>query len=110
MNLLNINLIRKKSQEFYKIIPEFYQSTPRMIVRRVLVLIREELRSRDGKATTDGLFCPHIRQIRNIPRSARPERKTTYPHPSSDMRRIRNGKREGQKYLFPKQTTNRLFS
>ena len=43
MNLLNINLIRKKSQEFYKIIPEFYQSTPRMIVRRVLVLIQVRL-------------------------------------------------------------------
>ena len=37
MNLLNINLIRKKSQQFYKIIPEFYQSAPCMIVRRALV-------------------------------------------------------------------------
>ena len=43
MNLLNINLIRKKSQEFYKIIPEFYQSAPCMIVRRVLVLIQVRL-------------------------------------------------------------------
>lgn len=40
MNLLNINLIRKKSQQFYKIIPEFYQSAPCMIVRRVLVAIQ----------------------------------------------------------------------
>ena len=38
MDLLNINLIRKKSQQFYKIIPEFYQSAPCMIVRRVLVV------------------------------------------------------------------------
>ena len=44
MNLLNINLIRKKSQEFYKIIPEFYQSAPCMIVRRVLVLITNRRR------------------------------------------------------------------
>ena len=44
MNLLNINLIRKKSQEFYKIIPNFYQSAPCMIVRRVLVLITNRRR------------------------------------------------------------------
>lgn len=43
MNLLNINLIRKKSQQFYKIIPDFYQSAPCMIVRRVLVLIQVRL-------------------------------------------------------------------
>ena len=40
MNLLNINLIRKKSQQFYKIIPDFYQSAPRMIVKRVLVFLK----------------------------------------------------------------------
>lgn len=44
MNLLNINLIRKKSQEFYKIIPEFYQSAPCMIVKRTLVLITNRRR------------------------------------------------------------------
>lgn len=44
MNLLNINLIRKKSQQFYKIIPNFYQSAPCMIVRRVLVLITNRRR------------------------------------------------------------------
>ena len=44
MNLLNINLIRKKSQQFYKIIPEFYQSAPCMIVRRALVLITNRRR------------------------------------------------------------------
>ena len=44
MNLLNINLIRKKSQEFYKIIPEFYQSAPCMIVKRTLVLMTNRRR------------------------------------------------------------------
>ena len=44
MNLLNINLIRKKSQQFYKIIPEFYQSAPCRIVKRALILITNRRR------------------------------------------------------------------
>ena len=52
MNLLNINLIRKKSQEFYKIIPEFYQSAPCMIVRRVLVFYTSRLGFASPKTST----------------------------------------------------------